>query len=367
MPFSQNSPPSEWTYTVVIQNLRGRQTTLADQQTLVAPTDIAKTENRVGPSGILENICKAGNTAVVLWIPGRSDLFFHPHVAAVMLAEGYDVCVYNYTTSLRTTPPGSLLVNHVPSGSFDELQEEMTAVVASLTTKYPTVVVYAHSTGGTLLTNYLLQNPDHQAFRGLYLNAPFLEWGPVGGPATEKMLRHTPAMMDVWGLSSDLVLQSGGNFHAWRARLHTRFEMDVKSYPFDQKIHLTLGYFAAVQRVFGKLTQAHTLGKGPLTTVPVCMITAANDDVLDARETIERTAWIGSPGSLPNRILDHGSHDVFLSPDATELATALEHLRSFLLECQPKVEAVEAPPSSGHLSDGKNARPVGLVESIRPE
>jgi hypothetical protein len=102
------------------------------------------------------------------------------------------------------------------------------------------------------------------------------------------------------------------------------------NYHSDQTVHMTLGFAAAAQRVFDKLTATHTKTQMPVSIVPVCLIAVRNDDVLDCAETIRRTAWLGPPDLVQNLIMDHGSHDVFLSPLVQEVNDALRHLHRFL-------------------------------------
>jgi alpha-beta hydrolase superfamily lysophospholipase len=232
----------------------------------------------------------------------------HPHVAKVMLDQGFDLCVYNYGSSLGATPADRhVFASHRPSGTFDGLVTEMGSVVKELQTKYMNIVVYAHSTGALILTNYLLETP------------------------------MTPFMMDVLKRSPDLVLQSGNTFDSWHARLHTQHEYDAERYRSYQSVHITLGYVMAAQRVINKLETLHHHEKLFVTTVPVCLLTVRDDDTLDAVETIRRTGWLGPSDVLvPHLILDHGSHDVFLSPLVYEVQAALNHFEFFL--CQHKAQ-----------------------------
>jgi alpha-beta hydrolase superfamily lysophospholipase len=311
-----------------------RQTTLADQNAL-------SRDVRDKGTYVLEDISQPGTaTSVVLWIPGRNDVFMHPHVAKTMLQEGFDVCVYNYTSSLGATPADRhAFAGHVPSGTFDGLVKEMDGVVEDLQSKYTTVVVYAHSTGALILMNYLLETrKDHAMFQGIYLNSPFFDWGHLGLPI-ETILHRTPFLMDSLQIPSELVLppgNGGDTFDSWRARIHTQHEYDVVRHHSHESIHRTLGFAAAAQRVFDKLEEKHHK-KQLITKVPVCLITAQNDDVLDAVETIERTAWFGpADAAVPHLIAEYGTHDVFLSPLANEVQSALSHLQQFLhqFHCQ---------------------------------
>jgi alpha-beta hydrolase superfamily lysophospholipase len=315
----------KYRFTMTISILNERQTTLSDRDTYNMPTTVIDKGTYV-----LESIHRPKNRSVVLWIPGRNDVFMHPHVANVMLDRGFDICIYNYTNSLRTTPDAShVFACHVPSGSFDGLTREMDEVVERLHSTYETVVVYAHSTGATILANYLLETQKKGMFSAIYLNSPFFEWGHVG-MVEEVALSVAPFMMDSLKLPSTLVLRQGGTFDAWHSRIHTQHEYDVTKYHSDETIHMTLGFAAAVQRVFDKLKVTHYTKKRLVSTVPVCMITVRNDDILDVEETIERTMWIGLPDRTQNLIMDYGSHDVFLSPLVQDVATALGHLNMFL-------------------------------------
>jgi alpha-beta hydrolase superfamily lysophospholipase len=293
---------------------------------------LSVTVNDKGTYLLEEYSLPTNENSVVLWIPGRNDVFMHPHVAETMLDQGFDVCVYNYTSSLGATPADQhVFASHVPSGSFDGLVEEMDGVIEDLRSKYKDIVVYAHSTGATILANYLLETQKGDLFRGIYLNSPFLEWGRFG-LAEEAVLHGTPFMMDSLKLPPGLILRQGDTFDSWRVRIHTQHEYDVVRHQSHQTVHLTLGFAAAAQRVFDKLEAKHRK-KQLLTTVPVVLLTAQNDDTLDSAETIERTVWFGpSDPVVPNLILDYGSHDVFLSPLVSEVQSALGHLKTFLLQ-----------------------------------
>lgn len=319
-------PGGGGSYRLSMTLLTARQTTRVDHQSL------SVTVNDKGTYLLEEYSLPTNENSVVLWIPGRNDVFMHPHVAKTMLDQGFDVCVYNYTSSLRATPADQhAFASHVPSGSFDGLVEEMDGVLEGLRSKYNDVVVYAHSTGATILANYLLETQKDDLFRGIYLNSPFLEWGR-SGLAEEAVLHGTPFMMDSLKLPPGLILRQGNTFDSWRARIHTQHEYDAVRHQSHQTVHLTLGFAAASQRVFDKLEAQHRK-KRLLTTVPVVLLTAQNDDTLDSAETIARTAWLGpSDPVVPPLILDYGSHDVFLSPLVSEVHSALSHLNQFLLQ-----------------------------------
>jgi alpha-beta hydrolase superfamily lysophospholipase len=318
-------PDGDGSYHLSLVVLKNRQNTVTDQTELVVRTYAKGT-------CLLEKITQPGHQSVVLWIPGRNDVFMHHHVAKTMLAQGFDLCVYNYTTSLGVTPADRhAFASHVPSGSFDGLLEEMNGVVRDLQSKYQTIVAYAHSTGATILTNYLLsiQKGTPVAFSGIYLNSPFFQWG-LSGIHEQTVLRRAPFLMDSMQLSAETVLRPGNRFDSWRARIHTQHEYDVLRHRSDQTVHLTLGFAAACQRVFDNLEEVHHKNQ-LVTTVPVCLLTTRDDDILDAAETIERAEWFGPPDPNVNSlVLEHGSHDVFLSPLVDEVQAALSHLSEFL-------------------------------------
>jgi alpha-beta hydrolase superfamily lysophospholipase len=315
-------------------------TILTDRQTSLVDNDLLPTmtihDNGTYVLQVLTScIDHAPNQSVILWIPGRNDVFMHPHVARMMLRAGYDVCVYNYAHTpfytytthtpervpFETRKDSYLFGSHVPTGSFDGLIPEIDEIVDDLYSRYTNIVVYAHSTGATILVNYLLAATTNvTAFQGLYLNSPFLGWDGEEEPVD-----------NLSQLPPETVLKQGGQLDWWRIKIHTRHEYDLLAYQQHITPHLTAGFVSAVQKVFTKLEETSDNMRSVLSpAIPVCMITAKNDEVLQSDNTIRRSAWIGRNGKVPTKVLEFGAHDVFLSPRPREVEEAMVHLGDFL-------------------------------------
>lgn len=118
----------------------------------------------------------------VLWILGRNDCFMHPHVAqSLFLGQGYDLYVLNYkmngTCRARGWVQDPHYNSHNKTGNFDvyicDIQQSLERIREN---DYEVILGYAHSTGGPVLLNYLMEKGDDD-FDGFLFNSPFLDWG----------------------------------------------------------------------------------------------------------------------------------------------------------------------------------------------
>mmetsp|Transcript_14204 Transcript_14204/g.20718 ORF Transcript_14204/g.20718 Transcript_14204/m.20718 type:complete len:404 (+) Transcript_14204:57-1268(+) len=115
---------------------------------------------------------KNGTDKAVLWILGRNDCFMHGHVAKNLLFENnYDLYVLNYRMNGRCRTRGWVANAHYNShnkyGDFNCYINEIREALNAMTQykNYETVLGYAHSTGGPILLNYLMEKDD-SAFDG---------------------------------------------------------------------------------------------------------------------------------------------------------------------------------------------------------
>ena len=105
----------------------------------------------------------------------------HPHVATRLFFDnGYDLFVLNYKMNGECRRHGFVNDPHYNShnfrGSFDAYIHDIDSSLEKISTNYETLVGYAHSTGGPVLLNYLMERGD-DAFDAFIFNSPFLDWG----------------------------------------------------------------------------------------------------------------------------------------------------------------------------------------------
>lgn len=201
----------------------------------------------------------------------------------------------------------------------------------------------AHSTGGPVLLNYLMDNGD-SAFDGYIFNSPFLDWGFVGGDMIEFALEHMGTMEKLEHLSNDTKIGVAMTPEAikdapikylgqdivlsgdWSARSWSLYYFEWGARPL-YKVPMTVGFANGVTAVHRKLEARHN-SKKPVTSKPFLCITSRGDDVLKVPETLSRADWIG-PSRWEVELNDNG-HDVFLSHDVSDNNMALDMVAAWL-------------------------------------
>lgn len=321
---------------------------------------------REDDNAVLECWKKDGNTKAVFWVLGRNDCFMHPHVAKRLFFDhGYDLFVLNYKLNGICRQSGFVKDPHFNShnfrGTFDiYLYDIEYSLNNHISGEYEIFLGYAHSTGGPVLLNYLVEKGD-DAFDGFIFNSPFLDWGFVGGDMVEFVLENTGILARMGGMDNDSkvgvavtpealkdtpIMYRGEEivFSDWSARLWSLYHFDFESRPLYQ-VPMTIGFAQGVTAVHRKL-EAQNKKQRAVTAKPFLCITSRGDDVLKASgttgqafentcgpnltnfsffccaETLSRADWIG-PGRWEIELNDNG-HDVFLSYDKSDADMAID-------------------------------------------
>jgi alpha-beta hydrolase superfamily lysophospholipase len=309
-----------------------------------------KEEDKDGSNALVQCWKKKSNTRAVLWVLGRNDCFMHPHVARKLFFQnGYDLYVLNYKLNGMCRSRGWVTDahwnSHVPTGTFDTYLDDVKGALEVMSgggggggdDGYETLLGYAHSTGGTVLLNYLMEEGD-DAFDAFLFNSPFLDWGFVGGDMAEFALENSGVLAKLGMMNLDTMVGTAVTPPAiadrpltyrnrdvvisdWSARLWSMYHFDFESRPM-YSVPMTVGFAKAVTDVQEKMRALHEKSKRPITTKPFLCITSRGDDVLKAGETLSRADWIG-PSRWEVELNDNG-HDVFLSYDAADTTMALD-------------------------------------------
>lgn len=166
---------------------------------------------------ILQCWVHANSNKAVLWILGRNNCFMHPHVAkALFWSQGYDIFVLNYKMNGCCCKRGFVqdphFVSHNPFGNFNMYILDIVQGwkhIGKNNKKYDTQMGYAHSTGGPVLLNYLMEKGDN-AFDGFLFNSPFLAWGFVGGDLVEIVLDNTGIFEKLGAMTPDSKVGTAG-------------------------------------------------------------------------------------------------------------------------------------------------------------
>jgi len=304
---------------------------------------------------VLQSWKHVNSTKAVLWILGRNDCFMHPHVAKKLFwNQGYDLYVLNYKMNGLCRPRGYVKDPHHNSHNFEgNFDTYLSDIQSSLDLMHPTtdgrqrhaeeyelLLGYAHSTGGPVLLNYLMEKGDG-AFDGFIFNSPFLDWGFVGGDLIEVVLENTHFLEGLGAMNpntkvgvattpsgTDPVMYLGTEvvLSDWSARMWSLYYYDWGSRPL-YKVPMTAGFAKGVTVVHRKL-EDFKKKRRPVTIKPFLCITSRGDDVLKAEETLSRADWIG-PARWEIELNDNG-HDVFLSYDPSDTDMAIEMCLSWM-------------------------------------
>ena len=292
---------------------------------------------------------RPNNAKAVLWILGRNDCFMHPHVARkLFLDHGYDLYVLNYKMNGHCRKQGWVADPHYNShnkqGTFDVYINDITQALQKIADHqtYETFVGYAHSTGGPVLLNYLMEKGD-AAFDAFLFNSPFLDWGFVGGDMIEFVLENTGILAKLGAMENNTKVGAAETPEAlkdtpveylnqsivysdWSARLWSLYYFEFGTRPL-YKVPMTVGFAQGVTAVHEKMARWRA-SKRAITAKPFLCITSRGDDVLKSPETLSRADWIG-PGRWEIELNDNG-HDVFLSYDEADTNMAIDMCLAWL-------------------------------------
>jgi len=284
------------------------------------------------------------SSKAVFWFIGRSDSFMHPHVAdSLWLEKGYDMYVLNYSSNGMCRKRGWCVDAdynaHNRKGDFDLYLSQVDGAIDIMNSykKYDTMMGYAHSTGATLLINYLMNKGD-AFFDGFLFNSPFLDWSAdaVGSQMHEFALEHFGLITKVTSMNNNTKLDNGPHVSKgckevkyygsqivlcpWTAKLWSQYPYDFRSRTMYM-VSMTPGFAKGVTKVQNKLLE-YKKKKKCVTMKPILCISSRNDDVLTSAETLSRIDIVG-----PNRYeveLLHNAHDIFLSNEESDVIMAIQ-------------------------------------------
>lgn len=281
-----------------------------------------------------------GGGCACLWLPGRNDAFFHPHVAALLASHGIDLYVLSYRLMGVCRAKGlfdnPMHNSHCRSGSFSEYREDISQALSYIRERtaahgggrWMRILGYGHSTGAPILLDYVMHHGD-QDFAGFIFNSPFLDWGYVGGALAKMVVVHAPYLLTRLGYwTCDTELLGGGGPSAWALQLWSQYPfMDLASRPL-YNVPVTIGYCLGVNGVHAALRERARRGVA-ITRKPFVVFTSMHDDILEGDRVSEAAHAIGP--SRTKVSLCHARHDVFVSAEPSVVGAGLEYLRTWLV------------------------------------
>ena len=294
-----------------------------------------------------------GGDKAALWVPGRGDCFMHPHVATeLFFANGIDLYVVNYCQIGKCRARGWVSdpfhISHCRSGDFSQYHDEIGGALRLMKEykEYSAIIGYAHSTGGPVLLDYLMENGDSD-FHYFIANSPFLDWGYCGGDLMEVALENVPQLLTTLGVHDMDDVAKGppetpeeyqGNplmymdkeivMNPKTCKKWSQYYVDWDLRPLYQ-YSLTYGFAIGATQVMRKLEEKFENGEYPMTK-PLLCITSTGDDVLMAGETLSHADWLAEDRT--EILLKHAAHDVFLSSWRDDTFEAIETVKEWMMQ-----------------------------------
>jgi len=286
--------------------------------------------------GVAVGVGGGASRGAVLWLPGRSDAFFHWHLLPLLHGCGLDLFVLSYRRVGECGRLGFIRnpmhVSHCATGDFSEYHEEITRSLDFIYSggaggrRYRRVIGYAHSTGAPVLLHYLLSYGDGR-FDGFVFNSPFLSWGWAVGGLTRLVIKHAPSLLMALRLwSSDTEVTAAGGINEWALQYYSQYEWDPASRPL-YNVPVTVGFCRGLNRTHELVRRAGVAG-APITLKPFLVMGSKGDDVLKGNEVLRAAHAIGPSRTLLE--LAYARHDVFASAEPAIVHAALAHLSAWL-------------------------------------
>eukprot|EP00746_Dinoflagellata_sp_MGD_P007804 gnl/MRDRNA2_/MRDRNA2_115526_c0_seq1.p1 gnl/MRDRNA2_/MRDRNA2_115526_c0~~gnl/MRDRNA2_/MRDRNA2_115526_c0_seq1.p1 ORF type:complete len:593 (+),score=118.06 gnl/MRDRNA2_/MRDRNA2_115526_c0_seq1:113-1891(+) len=277
-----------------------------------------------------------GNTKAVLYVPGRSDSFAHPHVLQLFLSQGFDL----YTLDSRRCGRNRKYLDDPRLGhhsnDFDEYFEEIDFSLDFMKSQknYTKIVGYMHSTGAPLLLNYIMKKGD-QAFSAFILNGPFLDWGTgltnLQEHALEKLSAPLGHITELFGYENP-VFAEGKGINVFSTKRWIPYRWSLDSFPLEAT-SVTVGWAAAVSKVQKELAEKKSTG---ITTKPTFVVSSHADTVLEHDESIAHCKWVNKACVVQE--MQHNAHDVTMSVTEELNDEALAIIKGFLREADEQTQ-----------------------------
>jgi len=249
-------------------------------------------------NAVMRHVKKEGNLKSLLWFPGRNDSFHNPLFGRQLLDAGFDLYVIDprLCGACRKYFPNTFAPEDVHSIAdfkeyFEEIDLALDFIEAQGYREKP--VGYCHSTGGLVLTTYLLHRGDFR-FSSFLFNSPFFDWGHVGGDFNEFVLEYgISTLADLGLVDGKSGFTKGGsliNLSTWHHRVWSAHQFDLETQAVYQT-DLTFEFIAAVTRQQAELLSF--LKKTPLTQKPILVMTGCHDKCLVSTEIDDISRKIG--------------------------------------------------------------------------
>lgn len=265
--------------------------------------------------------------AVILWLHGYNDYFFHRHTADEFAAHGYGFFALDLRRYGRSLRPGQLV--HFVTDLAD-YYAELDASIGIIRQLHPDVplILMGHSTGGLVATLYAYDRAPLNWVDGLVLNSPWL-----GMREDDLMMTLLTNSVHASGAANPTAALPLPRYGVYSQTLHRTlsgewdYDMEVKN---PRTPPIRIGWLSAICRGHARVAAEVSLNVPTLVLQSsasgryrqVCEEAYTRDVVLDTEIMAIRAADLGSRVQLHQ--VPNAMHDVFLSrQEPRELAAKL--------------------------------------------
>lgn len=264
--------------------------------------------------------------AVILWLHGYNDYFFHRHVSDELAEQGYGFFALDLRRYGRSLRPGQLV--HFVTDLAD-YYAELDASVGIIRQMHPDVplILMGHSTGGLVATLYAYDRAPLKWVDGLVLNSPWL-----GMREDDLLMTLLTNSVHASGAANPTAALPLPRFGVYSQTLHRTlagewdYDMEVKN---PRTPPVRIGWLSAICRGHARVAAEISLNIPTLVLQSsasgrykqVCEAAYTSDVVLDTDVMANRAQGLGYKVQL--RKVQDAMHDVFLSrPKPRAAATA---------------------------------------------
>jgi alpha-beta hydrolase superfamily lysophospholipase len=276
---------------------------------------------------------KPGNSKMLLWFPGRNDMWSHVHVLQPILDAGFDLYAVEHRKQGRSqfgSTAGDFSITAHVSDHRLVLEEQNAGFAFALANKpYEKVVLYGHSTGGLEVSNFLREGDERARISACVLNSPFLDWGAMSG-LNELILDGMDELFPVISLFKGAAEQAqlmplGGlptEPSAFTARLWLQYpSIDLRARNAQTNV-VTAGWAAASSEMHEEL-----LAMTP-TAIPTLLMHSDGDVALDSTEMPKLAGNLST--NLTCKFVPNCRHDMLMSYFAEDNAAVLGCMLKFM-------------------------------------
>lgn len=281
---------------------------------------------------VIDYVMYPKSTNALIWIPGFNDCFYHEHILK-SLNQKYDlyvICLRDYQHLGKHDD--RFYIDNVNKYNY-ELDETFKYIEQQINKTYDSYVLYGHSTGGLIATNYTIKGTYKNNISKLILNSPFFD------------LHHLPPiewlMKNIIYYFIPLFPRCYYQHENTNISEHYRDDVHIRYPAPENKIlrgHAPI-FFGWIRAMY---TTQHFLQTNKFNLqIPILIMysnktpwyfnkfNSKGDNILNVKDIDKYSDNLGSKKFVKEVIIQNAVHDVFCSTEVP-MITSIRNLKHFL-------------------------------------